>query len=94
MLSWAFGLATPHVTSRQGINVDFTESAFATAKIINALQPLTKAQVAERHCPKDVITFVEQEVAQLPGHRLRLFQTRQARGEGNWPQDSFFGNYR
>lgn len=94
VLSWAFGLDTPQVTSRQGINVDFTESAFATAKIINALQPLTKDQVAERHCPKDVITIVEQEVAQLPGHRLRLFQTRQARGEENWAEYRFFRNYR
>ena len=92
-LRQAFALATPQVTPRQGINVDFTESAFATAKVINALQPLTRDQVAERHCPKDVITHVEQEISQLPGHRLRLFQTRLARGEEDWEENMLHRNY-
>lgn len=77
----ALGLPLQQAHVRQGVSVDFTESAFETSKSINALEPLTQEQVAERQCPKDVITHVERDISHLPGHRLRLFQTQYARGE-------------
>lgn len=64
---------TVTVDPQHSVNEDQQHSAFATAKIINELTPLTPEQVAEPRCPRDVITRVERMIAKLPGHRVRLF---------------------
>lgn len=61
-------------SSVKAIEEDFTISAFTIAKTINQLTPLTREQIAERDCPKDVIAEVEQVVTKLPNYRIRLFE--------------------
>jgi hypothetical protein len=74
LLYYLSGIARENsIPQKDDITIDFTKSAFETAKVINDLTPLTSEQVRAQDCPEDVITYVEKAITALPGHRMRLF---------------------
>ena len=72
VLTGAF--ASYKASTKNEISLDYNNSAFEYADIVNSLTPLTEAQVLDKDCPQDIIKNLEVALDKKPAlHRSRFF---------------------